>query len=88
VAVGYNTDGQCNVSSWTGIVQVAVGYDHTVGLKTDGTVVAVGKNSSGQCTVGGWDLSPGIHIFGHIDRNYYEYDGYQVSNTVSPNKLV
>lgn len=33
---------------------VAAGGYHTVGLKTDGTVVAVGNNISVQCNVGGW----------------------------------
>jgi len=33
---------------------VAAGYWHTVGLKSDGTVVAVGGNDYGQCNVGGW----------------------------------
>jgi alpha-tubulin suppressor-like RCC1 family protein len=33
---------------------VAAGYYHTVGLKSDGTVVAVGNNEYGQCNVGGW----------------------------------
>ena len=28
--------------------------EHTVGLKTDGTVVAVGHNEYGQCNVSGW----------------------------------
>ena len=27
---------------------------HTVGLKSDGTVVAVGDNENGQCDVSGW----------------------------------
>jgi hypothetical protein len=51
---------------WTGITQVAAGGGHTVGLKSDGTVVAVGDNNihasttgtyrcgGGQCDVGGW----------------------------------
>jgi len=39
----------------TGITQVvAAGWQHTVGLKSDGTVVAVGDNSYGQCNAGGW----------------------------------
>jgi len=54
VAVGDNSYGQCNVGSWTNIQQVAAGFYHTVGLKTDGTVVAVGYNSYGQCDVGSW----------------------------------
>ncbi len=33
---------------------VAAGWYHTVGLKSDGTVVAVGRNDYGQCNVGGW----------------------------------
>ena len=33
---------------------VAVGWGHTVGLKSDGTVVAVGDNRYGQCNIGSW----------------------------------
>jgi alpha-tubulin suppressor-like RCC1 family protein len=33
---------------------VAAGYEHTVGLKSDGTVVAVGYYDLGQTDVGGW----------------------------------
>jgi len=54
VAVGYNGNGQCNVGSWTNIVQVAAGDLHTVGLRSNGTVSAVGDNSKGQCNVGSW----------------------------------
>jgi uncharacterized repeat protein (TIGR02543 family) len=54
MAAGDNSSGQCNVDSWTNIVQVAAGGDHTVGLEADGTVVAVGSNGSGQRNVAGW----------------------------------
>ena len=33
---------------------VAAWWYHTVGLKSDGTVVAVGRNDYGQCNVSGW----------------------------------
>ena len=33
---------------------IAVGFWHTVGLKSDGTVVAEGNHDSGQCDVAGW----------------------------------
>ena len=33
---------------------VSAGWNHTVGLKSDGTVVAVGYNKYGQCDVSGW----------------------------------
>jgi hypothetical protein len=34
---------------------VAAGYRHTVGLRSDSTVVAVGENYSGECDVYGWE---------------------------------
>ena len=34
--------------------QVAAGNVHTVGLKSDGTVVAVERNDYGQCNVSSW----------------------------------
>ena len=54
VAVGWNSDGRCDVSGWTDIVAVAAGCDHTVGLKSDGTVIAVGNNQNDQCDVSDW----------------------------------
>jgi hypothetical protein len=54
VATGNNDEGQCNVSGWTGITDVAAGFSHTVGLKDDGTVVATGRNIEGQCDVLDW----------------------------------
>jgi hypothetical protein len=69
VAVGRNEYGQCDVGSWTDIVQVAGGGDHTVGLKSDGTVVAVGRNDYGQCDVSAWTgivqvAGGGLHTVG------------------------
>ena len=49
-----NNDGQCEVSGWRDIVAVSAGKYHTVGLKSDGTVVAVGDNKHGQCEVSAW----------------------------------
>ena len=34
---------------------ISAGYSHTVGIKSDGTVVAVGNNKYGQCDVSGWE---------------------------------
>jgi hypothetical protein len=36
--------------------QVAAGGRHTVGLKSDGSMVAVGRNDDGQCNVFDWNL--------------------------------
>ena len=55
VAVGTNAQGQSNVGSWTNIIAISNGYNHTVGLKSDGTVVAVGDNYYGNCNVGGFN---------------------------------
>ena len=33
---------------------IAAGRRHSVGLKSDGTVIAVGDNDYGQCDVSGW----------------------------------
>jgi alpha-tubulin suppressor-like RCC1 family protein len=70
VALGDNSYGQCDVGNWTDIIQVATAggemsgnfsmpfsVGHTVGLRSDGTVVAVGLNDQGQCGVGGWNLN-------------------------------
>jgi alpha-tubulin suppressor-like RCC1 family protein len=58
LTVGLKTDGtvlstKYDVSSWSGIVKVAVGPDHILGVKADGTVVAAGSNGLGQCNVSG-----------------------------------
>ncbi|MBM4463415.1 MAG: hypothetical protein FJ012_08780 [Chloroflexi bacterium] len=42
------------VQASTAHPMVAAGIFHTVGLKSDGTVVAVGNNGYGQCEVGDW----------------------------------
>lgn len=54
VACGLNNKGQCDVTGWTDIVEIAAGAYHTVGLRSDGTVVAIGDNKSGQCNVSEW----------------------------------
>lgn len=49
-----------NLSGWTNITAIAagggnsIGTGHTVGLRSDGTVVAVGDNTYGQCNVSNW----------------------------------
>ena len=43
-----------DTSQWQDIVAVALGECHTVGLKSDGTVVATGSNRDGQCDVNDW----------------------------------
>ena len=54
LAYGNNEYGQCDVSEWTDIVDIAAGSNFSLGLKVDGTVVATGNNDSGQCDVSGW----------------------------------
>ena len=54
VAIGNNDYGQCDVEDWTGIISIACGGLHTVGLMKDSTVVATGNNVYGQCDVENW----------------------------------
>ena len=77
------------MSSWTDIVAVSAGQSHTVGLKTDGTVVAVGDNDHGQCDVSNWtdivavsagiDYTVGLKADGTVVAtkytNDYNYNG-------------
>ena len=65
VAVGWNDDGQCKVQDWRDIVAVAAGYRHTVGVKSDGTVVAVSRNKGGQCDVQDWRDIVAVAAHGH-----------------------
>ena len=51
---GLSKEEIAEVEAWTGIVAVAAGARHLVGLKADGTVVATGYNEYHQCDVGQW----------------------------------
>jgi hypothetical protein len=44
-----------DVADWTDIVQIAAGRCHTLGLRSDGTVVATGANDHGQLDVSEWE---------------------------------
>ena len=44
-----------DVSKWTDIVSVSCGYNHILGLKSDGTLVAFGNNLSGACAIESWE---------------------------------
>jgi hypothetical protein len=74
-AVGDNYHGQCDVSSWRGIIQVAAGGNHTVGIKFDGTAVAIGDNYDGQCDVGAWNIT-------HVAAGYWHTAGLKDNGTV------
>jgi hypothetical protein len=47
-------NGNLQVDTWSNITQIALGESHTVGLRSDGTVIAVGSNYRGQCDVEKW----------------------------------
>jgi hypothetical protein len=52
VAWGDNGQGQCDVPSPNAdFIAVAGGHYHSLGLKSDGTIVAWGDNGYGQCNV-------------------------------------
>jgi len=52
VAWGFNGSGQCNVPvDLTNVADVAAGWNHSVAMKKDGTVVCWGDNGLGQTNV-------------------------------------
>ncbi|MDR0853362.1 MAG: DUF6273 domain-containing protein [Clostridiales Family XIII bacterium] len=47
---------ECDVDDWKDIVSISAGLMHTVGLKSDGTVVSVGSgDNSSACDVDDWN---------------------------------
>ena len=44
---------------------ISAGSCHTVGVKSDGTVVAVGDNSSGECNVSNWKNIVAVSAYSH-----------------------
>lgn len=56
--------------------RIAVGFYHTVALKSDGTVVAAGDNSYGQCDITGWT---GVKA---VDAGAYFTVGLKTDGTV------
>ncbi len=60
------------------LFMVAAGGAHTVGLKSDGTVVAVGWNDYGQCNVGGWTGIAQVSA-GHAHTVGLKHDGTVVA---------
>ena len=53
LAENENKGTRLDVSGWTDIVAISAS-SHTVGLRSNGTVVACGPNGSGQCDLSGW----------------------------------
>ena len=56
-ADGYRDARARSAALWAGVAQrdaVAAGWNYTIGLRADGTVVATGFNKYGQCDVSGW----------------------------------
>ena len=51
---GESTYKQLNFKGWSDIVQISAGGFHTVGLKSDGSVLATGFNDFGQINASSW----------------------------------
>jgi alpha-tubulin suppressor-like RCC1 family protein len=70
LAWGRNDFGQCNVPPLppsVGWKKVAAGFQHSVGLKTNGQIVAWGNNQYGQCNV---PILPSGVIYVDIESAY------------------
>lgn len=68
VTTNENSDGfdHARIARWKNIKQLSIGFDHAVGLMSDGSVVATGKNSWMQCDTTKWENMKAIAAgFGH-----------------------
>lgn len=63
-STGENEYGQCDVSSWNNVIQVANSDSHTVGLREDGILYATGRSTENQCNV---SANPVRQLFGEND---------------------
>ncbi len=68
VSAGRNVDGNLDVSSWSGVADIACGDSHSLGLLQNGTVVAAGSGTYGKTDVGGWRNIVSIAVGG--DASY------------------
>ena len=48
-ATGADDSGQCGITSYAGVVQVAAGPYHSAAILADGSLVASGRNADGRC---------------------------------------
>ena len=76
VAVGQNHSGECDVSSWTDIMDIRCGAFYTLGLKYDGTVVCAGLNGKATEAIGKWK-----HLIA-ISAGAYRIAGLKYDGTV------
>lgn len=49
--MGANSDGRRNVSGWTNIISITAGNNHTIGLRSNGTLLVAGTNDYGDLNV-------------------------------------
>ena len=65
------SSGECDVSSWTDVIDIATGDGFTIGLKSDGTILTAGNNDYGQLFVETWeeisDIDAGYHFTVALD---------------------
>lgn len=59
-----NRDGKFEPEKWKDLVSVGIGYENTVGLRADGTVVACGSNSVVNESVTKWKDIKAIRVAG------------------------
>lgn len=69
-SVGLPLDSFNGIYEWTDIVQLSLGHDYILGLKSNGTVVAVGGNEYGQCDVSGWKNIRKVLTGGYRPHSY------------------
>lgn len=65
---------------WKNIVSISCGDVHTVGLRTDGTVIATGRNNYNQCDTSSWrdiiDISCSTEYYYWPEERWHYYNNW------------
>jgi alpha-tubulin suppressor-like RCC1 family protein len=75
------------VSEWVDIVAISAGGRHTLGLRSDGTIVTTGSNAEGQRNVSDWQIDWQKIVTDQADRIKGEKVLVEVSQEVSQKVL-
>ena len=88
-AFGGNESGQCNVDTWTDVIEIATAYGLSVGIRKDGTVITCGADDAIKSTVAEWTEIEHIYT-GLCDQQLIgvKYDGTVVTTSSKCNEVL
>lgn len=81
----HGSSGEEKIGEWTDIVDIVSSSGHTVGLRSDGTVVAIGENYAGQCDVEDWENVVAIYAAYEVTVGLKADGTLCVAGNIDPN---